>query len=259
MSKQLNYIRMVVILLGLLIHGNQSAMAYTVDGNLNDWGIDLYAANYQGYLNNHLPGGLNVNYVTGDYVGPGGYVGPGYGGQIYDLEAIYFDNDHDYGYIAIITGFPQSGTAVHGPGDIAMDILPCGEYNYEYGIDLETGNLIHMPDWDDVSLYSQSNPWTIGSGNVVDNCDVVYSSLAVNDHYVIEASFLLADLGLSMDDVFNIHWTMECGNDVLDLQADISAAPEPATFILLGSGLMGIRWLRRKNGEPGIRRGTGLE
>lgn len=46
----------------------------------------------------------------------------------------------------------------------------------------------------------------------------------------------VAELGL--------HWTMFCGNDVIE--GGVSAVPEPGTFILLGIGLAGIAGFARK-------------
>ncbi|CAD7772621.1 MAG: hypothetical protein KIIPBIDF_00374 [Candidatus Methanoperedenaceae archaeon GB50] len=89
-------------------------IGYVIDGKVSDWGIDLFAASSKGYLNSHLPsGGLDIDYITEDNAYNGGgwqYVGPGYTYQNYfDAEAIYFDNDQDYAYIAIIQGLLEEG------------------------------------------------------------------------------------------------------------------------------------------------------
>jgi hypothetical protein len=253
----------------LLVPFNQFSFAYMIDGNVDDWDINLSAATYgssiqavhpntyfthDGYLDTHLPSGVNVDYVTEDNADESSsqntYVGPGYThtGNTYDAEALYFDNDNLFGYIAIITGVSQ--TEFWKPGDIAIDFGVGGEYGYEYGIDIntDTAGLYEVSDWNNVyySVHSSANPWAISSGTYIGDINLVYSSTAINGHYIIETSFLLSDLGLSTGDSFGIHWTMECGNDVLNLEADINPVPEPATMFLLGSGLIGLAALGRK-------------
>jgi len=242
--------------------------AYTVDGDVSDWGIDLSASGAQnsGYLDTHLPsGGKDIDYITEDnadiYSPFPFYVGPGYTtGNYYDAEAMYFDNSGGKGYVAIITGLPPegypNGSAPDGmwnPGDIAIDFGTGGEYGYEYGIDIVTGNIYSNVNWDDVYYggHSAANPWSIIDGTHIGNADVVYSSTAMSGHYVIEASFYLWVLGLYDDDSFGIHWTMECGNDELDLIADVSSVPEPGTVFLSGIGLIGLAVLGRKKLFPG--------
>ena len=94
------------------------SMGYVIDGDVSDWGIDLFAASSKGYLNSHLPsGGLDIDCVTEDNastaINParGDHwwkVGPLWSWYNYfDAEAIYFDNDQDYAYIAIIQGLPE--------------------------------------------------------------------------------------------------------------------------------------------------------
>ena len=230
-----------------------SASAYEIDGDVSDWGIDLYqsGADLKGYLDTNSPtGGLDIDYWTEDNADrTTGFfqVNPGYSqGNQYDAEAIYFDNDSTYGYIAIITG--TSINEYFGPGDIAIDFGPGGEYGYEYGIDIREKKLYYVNDWENV-LYSQhsvSDPFAISNGAFKNDVDLIYSSTAVNEHYVIETSFLLSDLGLEPGDVLGLHWTMRCGNDEVNVVADVNPVPEPATMFLLGAGLIGLTGLRKK-------------
>jgi len=242
-----------------------ASFAYNIDGSVNDWGIDLTttAASVQGYLNTNLPTGAYVDSETEDNadgssgsapVGPGNTVG-----NSYDVEAIYFDNDALYGYIAIITGFPSSGlqdpndsSLWWDPGDIAIDV----GNGWKYGIDVTDGILKNNTSWSNVYYPTHGNagadPFTISSSDdEFSSGDFVYSSSAINDHYVIEASFLLSNLGLTVgvgdESDVKIHWTMGCGNDYLDLEATAdNPIPEPATLFLFGSGLIGLAGFGRK-------------
>jgi len=41
-----------------------------------------------------------------------------------------------------------------------------------------------------------------------------------------------------------IHWTMECGNDYLNLDADVNPVPEPSTIMFMVMGLLGLAGIK---------------
>ncbi|HED00889.1 MAG TPA: PEP-CTERM sorting domain-containing protein [Proteobacteria bacterium] len=179
---------------------------------------------------------------------------------------MYFDNDQYNAYIAIVQGLPiDGGTAPRNPwfypGDIAIDADNnplTGEYGFEYGLKVRSENgfqqgyLYSVSNWEDV-YYSQdniANPYKILSGTSPSQIDFVYS-LNQNTHYVLEAKIPLGLLGLSANPgdpicPLRIHWTQQCGNDYLTLNADVNPVPEPTTLLLLGTGLIGLSTLARK-------------
>ena len=224
---------------------------YVIDGKVSDWEIDLLAsgADKKEYLDDNLPsGGWDIDYITEDNadVHSSGliYVGPGYSIQnLFDVEAIYFDNDSNYAYVAIIHGLPESGDPYYGfkPGDIAIDVD--GDGSYEYGVDIESDILYEDVTWQDAKYFSEAKPWVIESGTEIGSVNLAYSD-EQNSHYVIETAIPLSYLGLNSGDHLTIHWTMECGNDYLNLNATV--VPEPTTLLLLGTGLIAFGISRRK-------------
>lgn len=236
--------------------------AYIIDGYVDDWGIDLTAisASNTGYLDVNTPAsGLDVDFITEDntaYSSGWRWVGPGWSYKnYYDAEALYFDNDKDTAYIAIITGLakecPQINQAERFyPGDIGLDLNNDGIY--EYGLDVREYDVLRQKaklyknltaaDWKPVVCFPAANPWEIKSGLTFDWVNFVYSG-EQRTHYVLEAGIPLATLGLDgkTKKELKVHWTMQCGNDVLNLNADINpVAPEPGTLMLFGTGIFGL-------------------
>lgn len=241
---------------------SQAHAFYTVDGDVLDWGIDLNAvgADIAGYLDSHIPGGTADSETEDNADNDSSWfrVGPGFTdyGNHYDAEAMYFDNDDTYAYLAVITGLSSSPNEEFPSGDIffSTDSDPFADNSYDFALDVSTGNFYTVGGMEDVvNDWSPENPgpWrlTRDGGDVdpengfIGNTDLVYSSL-INTHYVIETKIPLAWLQGLDGDIW-AHWTMKCGNDYLNLQGSVHT-PEPATVLLLGSGMFGFFGLRRR-------------
>lgn len=256
-----------IIIVGMfLVFFNIFSFSYVIDGFLSDWGIDLNLATQKGYLDTHLPNSsANVDYVTEDNADSKNTwqeVGPGWTyGNYFDAEAIYFDNDSSYGYIAIVQGLPKTGYQAPGnplflPGDIAIDID--NNNIYEYGISITNSHLYLVGSWNTVyyTQYNISNPWRIKTTlQDLGPVDLVYSSNQ-NNHYVIEAKIPLSLLNLTYGDYLNIHWTQQCGNDYLNLRASVNPIPEPNTFLLFIFGILSFLLQSIKNFYKKFRRVT---
>ena len=96
----------------------------------------------------------------------GSWVIPPFGGEYNDLEAIFFDQDANYIYIAVVTSENPDSGGDSAPGDLALNMdrsSATGEYGYEYGVKIGTAtglsqwDICYMPDWQ-VGIYADVKP-----------------------------------------------------------------------------------------------------
>jgi hypothetical protein len=251
------------------------AAAYTIDGELDDWGLDLYNDDWS-LESTWIPSGSselqfqiedNVDpywndsthdtrlwhdgvpaYATGihiigtpsvysTFIEPrvlsGAWAEP-VGGEGYDIEAIYLDEDANNVYFAIVGSYYRGLS-----GDLALNInstnSPDG-YVYEYGIILHSGSdqppgaalgeVYLVSEWNSCNTVPENSPASVKSGTKLGAATVVYNTnptTAKDDHgtatIVIEGSIpknLIGDPS-NVDMFSNVYYTLMCGNDSIPI------------------------------------------
>lgn len=260
--------------------GSVSATPITTDGDWSDW----FTYNLQGgesvnhenwYDNRVVLTDVNIRTQV-DEEGPT----PGRGGQLYDIEQIfYYFDDADTNnltggtlHIGLVTGFPAAGDPLLGyyAGDLFLDFGNTGTYSHAVAVGTENtpennggarfglawGNS-QAPNWSIISadLFPISDPYRVDENQpgaiAIGGVSVAWGGQGV--HNFLEVT-------LAIDGIFEevltndqngglgIHWTQGCGNDVIDVRDDTPFAPvpEPATMVLLGMGVLGIALRARK-------------
>jgi hypothetical protein len=204
------------------------------------------------------------------------YIQPA-GGEAYDIEALYFDDDSQYAYFAIVTSVPPVGTNGHLMGDIALDINDSNSklsngttIPYEYGIKVignskfPSGAVVYQPTWTTPASNEFPNdyPFTIVAGTVIgtpENSPIRIQYTTTNipidniaSNSVIELRIPKSKIGNPpVGQLSNIHLTIGCGNDLIELKPVKFKAniPEFPSIVLPVAAIMGIILIlgRRKN------------
>ena len=256
-----------------------ASFTMTVDSDLNEW---LPGAPSGSSADDWTPvDGHGIKYFVEDQTGERAYLGPGWGGQDYDAEAVYAQRSATHLNFAIVTGrAPDADGFV--AGDIAIDFGLDG--TFEYGVVMLTdatgigmaGELYRVTEWnyglwsapgvegDPTSTpFGLSHPTAIEAGTKLADVDLSYDAMRYNGvsglgigefgdagkHYVIETSIALDLLDPSMiNQNFLVHWTMACANDVVAVDPPPGGeVPAPASLLLLLAGLGGLA-MRRMRG-----------
>ncbi len=147
--------------------------ALPVQADLLSWGLDP--------ANGDWTASQGTQIFFEDWTGGGGgYVSPGWGGQHFDVEAMYAVHNGDSVDYAIITGFDLDGVEWSGdlytPGDLFFDVdgSANGE-NWDVAVDLQTGDLYENATGS-IPTFGSSAPFTITGGDLIGSSTLSYDS-----------------------------------------------------------------------------------
>ncbi|MFZ5759553.1 MAG: PEP-CTERM sorting domain-containing protein [Thermodesulfobacteriota bacterium] len=206
-----------------------------------------------------------------DSVRADGFVDPGWGGQLFDAEYLYFKLQGSTLSVGLQTGFDlvdgrvDYGGRAYYAGDLALsfDNNPSAyEYAFDFGLltkdysgklvgdsdGINDAGLYAVTTWNNNIAYPVASPFAMAAGTRIAAAGGSTSAGQHNDSYWRIVSFDISPIMTSIGGdllTFDAHWTMSCGNDFINGGADVPV-PEPATMMLFGTGLAGLAAIYRR-------------
>lgn len=247
------------------------AHAITVDGDLADWGLS-----FAGAASDWTTSKAGVLSVVNDQSGgAGAFLSPGWGGQAYDVEALYMTWNSTHLYGALVTGhnpntLQNPAGNSYGRGDFAFDFNLDGSWDFGFatanrGGGIVQGGVYQTTDadwsyglWSAPGVQGASSDATaltggalLGAGTLAISAQRTGMGALGGKHWVYELAIPVSFFGdrwgaQGPAQAFDLTWTMLCANDILRLDPPLSSVPVPGSAGLALAGVIGIGMLRRR-------------
>lgn len=214
-----------------------------------------------------------------DGVGSNGFVNPGWGGQAFDAEYLFYKLDGSALSVGLQTGFNIQANSgykytdnhYYYAGDLALS-FDGNNSNYEYAVDFgnkargystnaaisagvgdtDLAGLYKVDTWNNDIYFTQSAPYAMdagslllaaNSGNFIEGSGNVGGKLSYYNIFTFDLSNIS---GLGQSFGLDVHWTMSCGNDEIEGGSRVMRVSEPGSVVLFALGLLGLVLVRRK-------------
>lgn len=228
------------------------AFGYVLDGDLSDWGVTPFT--------DWVPDSPNIDWTEEDDTKRADTDDPFY--EWWDIEAMYFDDDPNYFYFAIVT----SNHYINGWGSEDMGVDLNADGDYEFGVNIAPTNMANAFNnntgvWDvDTWAIYRGHEYRVLAGTKLDTYPGAYDLYKkyagpieadpFPDTWILEGRLdrLLFGAPLPVGTPVELHLTrITCLKDWMTVSGTINTTiPEPATVLLLGGGILGLSGLRRR-------------